>query len=170
MCLQRPMFFINYCYQARPKLLVPLVQQKARGARHLMTRSPKPPRRNTMMMGSTTTKGSSHMGIGDRNHHLMQLSDKDFMREINTTREQFNAKFPELSNIIFEYNKQCTLLQLDFWYAKPLPPRCERFFEADVHSLMDNIEEHSEAGKAISQLCAQLLCDYLPHKYQRIDV
>lgn len=126
-------------------------------------------RLNTTVLASRNVSGL-HASIGDRSHHLMQLSDKEFMNEITKTRDKFNETFPELSNIIFEYNKQCTLLQLDFWYTKPLPQRCERFFEMDVNSLMHNIEEESEAGKAIRQLSLQLLCDYLPHKYQSFDV
>ena len=111
----------------------------------------------------------SPCGIGDRSMILMELSDKEFMKEISRTKNMFQAKFPELSNIIFEYNKQWTLLQLDFWYQKPLPERCVRFFETDVFSLLDNVDEESEEGKVISQLCQRLLVEYLPLKYSSQD-
>jgi hypothetical protein len=119
-----------------------------------------------------TRKGirGSPCGIGDRSLTLRELSDKEFMKEINRTKSMFQAKFPELSNITFEYNKQCTLLQLDFWYQKPLPTRCERFFEAEVISLLNNVDEESEEGMVISQLCQRLLSEYLPLKYSSQDV
>lgn len=103
--------------------------------------------------------------IGNRSLNLAELSEREFMVEITRTRTMFEKKFPELSNVIFEYDKQCTLLQLDFWYQKPLPQRCERFFETDVMSLLDNVDEDSEHGKVISQYCMSLLIEYLPHKY-----
>lgn len=124
-----------------------------------------PRRMNIKMMAVKKNTGTSNRGIGDRGYHLMQLSDKEFMMEITRTRTMFQDKFPELSTVIFEYNKQCTLLQLEFWYQKPLPQRCERFFEADVMSLLDNVDDESEEGKHIVQLCERLLIEYLPHKY-----
>lgn len=103
--------------------------------------------------------------IGNRSLKLSGLTEREFMVEITRTRTMFENKFPELSNVIFEYNKQCALLELDFWYQKPLPKRCERFFEIEVMSLLDNVDEDSEHGKIISQYCMSLLIEYLPHKY-----
>lgn len=103
--------------------------------------------------------------IGNKSLNLAQLSEREFMEEITRTRTMFQNKFPALSNVIFEYNKQCTLLELDFWYQKPLPQRCERFFEIEVMSLLDNVDEDSEHGKVITQYCMSLLTEYMPHKY-----
>jgi hypothetical protein len=122
-------------------------------------------RMDVKMLAIRKGNRASPCGIGDRSMTLMELSDREFMKEIHRTKNMFQAKFPELSHIILEYNKQCTLLQLDFWYQKPLPERCVRFFEADVISLLDNIDDESEDGIVIAQLCQRLLSEYLPHKY-----
>lgn len=113
---------------------------------------------------------TKYVGIGDASLSLSKLSEKEFMKEINMTRARFAQKFPELENVIFEYKKQCVLLNLDFWYEKPVPERCERFVEIDINSLMDNIEEESSEGQVISELCLRLLCEYLPHKYKSFDI
>lgn len=110
------------------------------------------------------------VGIGDTSLFLSKLSEREFMEEIRTTRAKFAQKFPELENVIYEYKKQCVLLNLEFWYEKPLPQKCEKFFEIDINSLMDNVEEDSSEGQVISELCFRLLCEYLPHKYRSFEI
>lgn len=103
----------------------------------------------------------TYIGIGDKTHALMSLSDRDFMDEINRTRKRFVKKFPQLSHLIFEYKKQCTLLDLDFWYERPVPKRCEKYVRMDIMTLMNNVDIDSEEGKQISQLCNDLLRMYI---------
>jgi hypothetical protein len=103
--------------------------------------------------------------IGDKTNLLMQLPNNEFMSEIMETRAQFRYKFPELVDVIHEYKKQRILLDLDFWYEKPVPEKCQRFFEIEVFSLMENIEQDGEEAETILQLCHNLLCEYLPNKY-----
>jgi hypothetical protein len=103
----------------------------------------------------------SYIGIGDKTIALMELSDRDFIKEINRTRYNFAQKFPHLTHLIFEYKKQCTLLDLDFWYERPVPERCEKFVKMDIMTLMNNIDADSEEGKAISNLCNELLQTYI---------
>lgn len=114
---------------------------------------------------SVSKRNRSCVGIGDRSIKLSQLSDVEFMKHITATRERFSMEYPHLTNTIFEYNKQCTLLELNFWYEKPVPPRCEKFCEMEINSLLYNIDEETEEGKAIVKLCNQLLREYIPHKY-----
>ena len=118
--------------------------------------------RNVVAMSSSRKK--TYVGIGDKTHFLMKLSDKDFVKEITSTRKKFTEKFPELTNVIFEYKKQCMLLDLDFWYECPVPKRCERFVKIDIMTLMDNIDEDSEEGKEIKNLCDKLLSMYISNK------
>lgn len=106
-------------------------------------------------------KNTKHNTIGDKTYALMKLSDKDFVREINTTRRRFAEKFPHLTHLIFEYKKQCTLLDLDFWYERPVPQRCEKYVKMDIMTLMDNIDDDSEEGKEIQNLCNELLQMYI---------
>lgn len=106
-------------------------------------------------------KNTKHNTIGDKTYALMKLSDKDFVREINTTRKRFAEKFPHLTHLIFEYKKQCTLLDLDFWYERPVPQRCEKYVKMDIMTLMDNIDDDSEEGKEIQNLCNELLQMYI---------
>lgn len=103
--------------------------------------------------------------IGDVNHTLMQLPNHEFMQEIWTTRARFQQKFPNLYNVIHEYKKQRMLLDLDFWYKKPVPKRCEQFLEMEVYTLLKNIEEGSEEEERVMQICYDVLCEYLPNKY-----
>lgn len=103
----------------------------------------------------------SYIGIGDKTISLMELTDRDFMKEINSTRQRFAQQFPHLTHLIFEYKKQCTLLELDFWYERPVPQRCERFVKMDIMTLMHNIDIDSEEGKEISKLCNDLLSTYI---------
>lgn len=106
-------------------------------------------------------KNIKHNCIGDKTYALMRLSDKEFIQEINTTRKRFAEKFPHLTHLIFEYRKQCTLLDLDFWYTRPVPKRCEKFVKMDIMTLMDNIEIESDEGIEISALCDELLNMYI---------
>lgn len=110
-------------------------------------------------------KKIKHNCIGDRTYELMKLSDKEFMNEINRTRKRFAEKFPHLTHLIFEYKKQCTLLDLDFWYTRPVPKRCERFVKMDIMTLLDNIDVDTDEGKEISTLCDELLNIYI-HNYE----
>jgi hypothetical protein len=103
--------------------------------------------------------------IGDPDHFLMQLSNQEFMKEILQTRAQFRQKFPEFAEHIHEYRKQRTLLDLEFWYKKPVPKRCERFLEMEVYSLLEHVEKGSEDERIAFQICQNILCEYLPHKY-----
>lgn len=103
--------------------------------------------------------------IGDKTQLLMELPNDKFMQEIWTTRKQFKEQFPELSGVIHEYRKQRVLLELNLWYKKPVPKRCERFLEMEVYSLLENIDADSEEAKHILQICHSILCEYLPHKY-----
>lgn len=112
---------------------------------------------------SMSNKRNTYVGIGDKTHFLMKLSDKEFVNEISRTRKKFSEKYPHLTNLIFEYKKQCTLLDLDFWYESPVPKRCERFVKMDIMTLMNNVEEDSEEGKQISELCNSLLAKYIPN-------
>lgn len=102
-----------------------------------------------------------HSCIGDKTIALWKLSDKDFVHEISTTRMRFAKKFPHLTHLIFEYKKQCTLLDLDFWYTRPVPKRCEKYVKMDIMTLMDNIDVDSEEGKEINALCDELLNMYI---------
>lgn len=106
-------------------------------------------------------KYKKYSSIGDKSYALMQLSDKEFVREINATKQRFAEKFPHLTHLIFEYRKQCTLLNLDFWYERPVPKRCEKYVKMDIMTLMDNIDEDSEEGKEINNLCNELLKLYI---------
>lgn len=106
-------------------------------------------------------KHKKHNCIGDKTYELMKLSDKEFVREIDTTRKRFAQKFPHLTHLIFEYKKQCTLLDLDFWYTRPVPKRCEKFVKMDIMTLMDNIDIDSDEGREISVLCNELLNIYI---------
>lgn len=91
----------------------------------------------------------------------MKLPDKEFVREINITKKRFAEKFPHLTHLIFEYRKQCTLLDLDFWYTRPVPKRCERFVKMDIMTLMDNVDDESDEGKEIKALCNELINIYI---------
>jgi hypothetical protein len=102
-----------------------------------------------------------HNCIGDKTYALMKLPDKEFVREINTTKKRFAEKFPHLTHLIFEYRKQCTLLDLDFWYTPPVPKRCERFVKMDIMTLMDNVDDESDEGKEINALCDELMNIYI---------
>jgi hypothetical protein len=113
-----------------------------------------------------TQKSKKYNCIGDKTFALMKLSDKEFVREINITRKRFIEKFPDLTHLIFEYKKQCTLLDLDFWYTRPVPKRCERFVEMDIMTLMYNVDANSEEGKEISAVCDKLLRMYI-EDYER---
>jgi hypothetical protein len=106
--------------------------------------------------------------IGDHDYFLMQLSNQEFMKEIWQTRAQFRQRFPELVNYIYEYKKQRTLLDIEFWYEKPVPKRCERFLEMEVYSLLENVEKDSEDERITLQICHNILCEYLPYKYKNI--
>lgn len=106
-------------------------------------------------------RNKKHSCIGDKTYALMKLSDKEFVHEIFTTRKRFAEKFPHLTHLIFEYRKQHTLLDLDFWYTRPVPKRCERYVEMDIMTLMDNIDVDSDEGKEISALCNKLLNIYI---------
>lgn len=131
---------------------------------HLKTQT----RHVTSRCSSMTCMSKSKISIGnigDKDYFLMQLPDKEFMQEIRKTRAQFKEKFPELSDIIHEYRKQRTLIELDFWYSKPVPKRCERFLEMEVYSLLENIEDDSQEAKYILQVCHRILEEYLPDKY-----
>lgn len=103
--------------------------------------------------------------IGDVNHFLMELSNQEFMQEIRRTRAQFCQKFPEFADHIHEYRKQRMLIDLDIWYEKPVPKRCERFLEMEVYSLLENVEKGTEDERIIFQICNSILREYLPHKY-----
>ena len=102
-----------------------------------------------------------HSCVGDKTIALWKLSDKEFVREINTTRKRFAHKFPHLTHLIFEYRKQCTLLDLDFWYTRPVPKRCEKYVKMDIMTLLDNVDVDSNEGQEISNLCNQLLHTYI---------
>jgi hypothetical protein len=102
-----------------------------------------------------------HNCIGDKTYALMKLPDKEFVREINITKKRFAEKFPHLTHLIFEYRKQCTLLDLDFWYTRPVPKRCERFVKMDIMTLMDNVDDESDEGKEIKALCNELINIYI---------
>lgn len=102
-----------------------------------------------------------HSCIGDKSYALMKLSDREFVREIDTTKQRFTEKFPHLTHLIFEYKKQCTLLDLDFWYNRPVPKRCEKYVKMDIMTLMDNIDVDSKDGKEINELCNALLQLYI---------
>ena len=115
--------------------------------------------RQCIVMASRKRK--EYQGIGDKCHFLTQLSDKEFVKEINSTRKRFVEKYPELREVVFEYKKQSLLLDLDFWYEIPVPKRCERFLRIDIMSLMDNVDEDSEEGQNMKSLIDSLL-----HKYQ----
>lgn len=110
---------------------------------------------------TSSCKKRSYVGIGDKTIALMELSDREFINEINRTRLRFAEKFPHLTHLIFEYKKQCTLLDLDFWYERPVPERCERFVKMDIMTLMNNIDFDSEEGKEISKVCKDLLSTYI---------
>lgn len=110
---------------------------------------------------TSSCRKKSYIGIGDKTFALLELSDREFMKEINSTRQRFAEKFPHLTHLIFEYKKQCTLLDLDFWYECPVPGRCERFVKMDIMTLMNNIDINSEEGKEISILCNDLLSTYI---------
>ncbi len=112
-----------------------------------------------------SNKNISYVGIGDRHIKLAQLSDVEFMKHIIATRERFSNQYPELTNTIFEYNKQCTLLELNFWYEKPVPPRCEKYCEIEIKSLLHNVDVESDNGQVIVKLCNDLLREYIPHRY-----
>jgi hypothetical protein len=116
------------------------------------------PKRHIVVMSSSRKRLCK--GIGDKSINLMQLTDREFVKEIEGTRRRFNEKYPHLSNLIFEYRKQTVLLDLDIWYERPLPKRCERFLKIDIMSLMDNIEEDTEEGKNIQDLCNALFTKY----------
>lgn len=103
----------------------------------------------------------TYIGIGDKTISLMKLSDKEFIKEITRTRQMFAAKFPHLTHLIYEYKKQCTLLDLDFWYERPVPKRCQRFLKMEVMTLMNNIDIESDDGKEISKLCDDILKQYI---------
>lgn len=115
---------------------------------------------NTINVSSYNRK-KSYIGIGDKTIALMELSDRDFVKEINKTRQNFAKKFPHLTHLIFEYRKQCTLLDLDFWYERPVPERCKRFVKMDIMTLMNNIDCDSEEGKELSNVCNDLLSTYI---------
>lgn len=114
---------------------------------------------------SASKKNRTCVGIGDRSIKLAQLSDVEFMKHIIATRERFSNQYPELTNTIFEYNKQCTLLELNFWYEKPVPPRCEKYCEIEIKSLLHNVDVESDDGQVIVKLCNDLLREYIPHRY-----
>ena len=110
----------------------------------------------------------TYIGIGDKSIALMELSDKEFVHEINRTRRDFAEKYPQLTHLIFEYKKQCMLLDLDFWYERPVPERCERFVKMDIMTLMNNIDIDSKDGKEILQLCDELLKQYIKN-YESLE-
>lgn len=110
---------------------------------------------------TSSYRKKSYIGIGDKTIALMKLSDREFMYEITNTRNRFARKFPHLTNLIFEYRKQCTLLDLDFWYEKPVPERCEKFVRMDIMTLMNNVDIDSDEGRKIVDLCNELLRTYI---------
>lgn len=137
---------------------------------HIVSFSPRPfrsmfTRRFTRRLRCVDKTKEPYRTIGDKTNSLMQLPNNEFMSEIMETRAQFRYKFPELVDIIHEYKKQRILLDLHLWYAKPVPDKCQRFFEIEIFSLMENIEQDSEEVETILQLCHNLLCEYLPKKY-----
>jgi len=117
---------------------------------------------------ASSYRKKTYTGIGDKTIALMNLSDREFIKEINNTRQRFAKKFPHLTDLIFEYRKQCTLLDLDFWYEKPVPERCEKFVRMDIMTLMNNIDVDTEEGQQIASLCDELLRTYIANYENRI--